>query len=102
MLAAPQRVLLVGGIGQLGQSLAPALTYMYGEDNVLTTDIHSSDEIPNQVHTQYERLDALNFEEFRGMVKSFSPTMILHLSAILSGTLTSQRREGHGQGHSGQ
>lgn len=84
--------MLVGGIGQLGQSLAPALKYIYGEKNILTTDIHKDNDISDRLYTEYKRLDALDYTEYKNLVRAFSPTIVLHLSAILSGNLISQRR----------
>ena len=89
---------MVGGVGQLGQSLAPALTYMYGLENVLTTDVIEATNLKVKIPTSYQKLNAMDLEAFRGLVDDFAPTTVLHLPAILSGGLTSEGRDGRGDG----
>ena len=90
----------MGGVGQLGQSLAPALTYMYGQDNVLTTDVMERKAITLELPTAYEKLNAMDLAAYKNIVDSFAPTTILHLPAILSGKIISSRRDGCRNGDS--
>ena len=86
-------MLLVGGVGQLGQSLAPALAYMYGRSNVLVTDVHESKDLKVQLPAEYTKLNALDYQSYNKVIEDFSPSVVLHLSAILSGRLRSYGRK---------
>lgn len=74
------RVWLVGGLGQLGQSFMPALTHVYGQDNILISDTLQLAPVPN-----YEQLDAIHLEDYRVLGLKFKPDLIMHLPALLSG-----------------
>lgn len=81
-------MLVVGGSGQLGQSFAPALNHIYGIENVLITDINEKGFCQN-----YEYLDAMKFEDYSKIAKSFKPSLILHLPALLSDNIISDLRK---------
>lgn len=78
------RVLLVGGMGQLGKSFLPALQHIYGESNILVSDTWEFAPVKN-----YEQVDAIHIEDYRSVVQKFRPSLIMHLPALLSGKLTS-------------
>lgn len=82
-------MLLIGGMGQIGQSLTPALKELYGADNVLVTDVLDLDELPIEPVVDYKRLNALDYAAISNFTMRFKPTVIYHLSAILSGFITS-------------
>jgi len=70
--------MLVGGLGQIGEELTPALTYIYGKDNILVTDIHEKS------MANYLQLNALDYDNFKKVAQDFKPSIILHLPALLS------------------
>jgi threonine 3-dehydrogenase len=74
------RILITGANGQLGRVLAQQLRLKYGQENVLTTDIHklSEDQQP------YEFLDIVNTVRLKELVGDYKITQIYHLAAILS------------------
>lgn len=81
------RILMVGGLGQLGQSFMPALHHIYGADNIIVADVAEHNQI--KAVANYEQLDAIHLEDYRVLVKKFKPSMIIHLPALLSGVLIS-------------
>jgi hypothetical protein len=83
-----EKIMLVGGLGQIGEEIYPALSYVYGRDNVLVTDLNNTKKVDN-----FQALDALNLEQYMEITKKFEPSMIIHLPALLSGSITSLKRE---------
>jgi len=74
------RVLLIGGNGQIGEGLLEPLNFIYGENNVLVTDQATSSRASN-----YLQLDALDKEEMTRVFDDFKPNLVFHLVALLSG-----------------
>jgi nucleoside-diphosphate-sugar epimerase len=82
-----QRILLTGGLGQLGSELAVSLRERYGEDAVVVTDIRLPHEpMPGRFH----QLDARNGAELAELVRDERITRIYHLAALLSATAESR------------
>jgi len=75
------RVMVTGGLGQIGSELVPRLQQLYGTRNVLATDIK---EPRGGFPGSYERLDVLQADELRGLVKKYDIDEVYHLAAILS------------------
>lgn len=75
------RVLLIGGNGQIGESLLEPLNYLYGEQNVLVTD-----QSPKSKAANYLQLDALDQSAMKTVFDDFKPDLVFHLVALLSGT----------------
>ena len=75
-----ERVLLIGGNGQVGQSLQEPLKYIYGESNLLITDLEKKNDYKNFV-----KLDAMDKIEMLKIFEDFKPDLVLHLVALLSG-----------------
>jgi threonine 3-dehydrogenase len=80
MLMRKDKILVIGANGQIGTVLTQALREKYGNDNVLATDIRTS-EVLNE---PFEILDILDGEGLSKIVKKYSITQIYHLVAILS------------------
>lgn len=78
--------MLVGGLGQVGTDLQPALSYIYGDDNLLFTDI--KDSAPKSLKANYLKMDALNKNDYQKVANEFKPCAIIHLPALLSGCIT--------------
>ncbi|XP_072170402.1 L-threonine 3-dehydrogenase, mitochondrial-like [Diadema setosum] len=77
------RILITGGLGQLGQGLAQVLRSKYGRDNVILTDIvkpprHIVDAGP------YAFVDVLDFRNLQEIIVNESIDWMVHFSAILS------------------
>lgn len=74
------RVLLIGGNGQIGEGLLEPLNYIYGEQNVLVTD-----QTPTSKASNYLQMDALDQSAMRDVFQDFKPDLVFHLVALLSG-----------------
>ena len=79
------RILIIGSSGQIGTALVIKLRKMYGNDNVVASDIRpSSDEVMNS--GPFEELDILNEQLLREIVKKYRITQVYLLAALLSAT----------------
>ena len=74
------KILVIGANGQIGIVLTHALREIYGNDNVLATDIRTSETL----NEPFEILDVLDIEGLSNIVKRYDITQIYHLAAILS------------------
>lgn len=80
-----ERVLIVGSSGQIGTELALSLRKIYGNENVIASDIRpSSIEVMNS--GPFEELDIMNEELLRKIVKHYKVTQVYLLAALLSAT----------------
>jgi nucleoside-diphosphate-sugar epimerase len=80
-----KRILVTGGIGQIGTDLAVALRNRYGTDNVFITDIR--DDAPAVITEggHYDKLNVMNYNEMSEFIKKRGINEVYHLAAILSG-----------------
>ncbi len=76
------KILIIGGGGQVGSDLAPALRAMYGKNEVIATDVRSipglSDEGP------FEVLDCMDKKGLHQIIQDYNVKTIYHLAAVLS------------------
>jgi len=79
-----ERILVIGCAGQIGSELTLKLRSMYGNENVIASDIKCP---PQDVLESgpFETLDVLNVHNLYGVVAKYKITQIYHLAAILSG-----------------
>ena len=75
------RILVTGAMGQIGSELTEELQKTYGINNVLATDIKDPRE---DFKGDYEKLDVLDHEGLRSLVKQYDIDTVYHLAAILS------------------
>ena len=79
-----EKILVIGCAGQIGSELTLELRKMYGDENVVATDIKpASKEITEG--GPFEILDVLDTHRLFGTVSRNKITQIYHLAAILSG-----------------
>ena len=79
------RILIIGSSGQIGTALVIKLRKMYGNDNVVASDIRpSSYEVMNS--GPFEELDILDEQLLRKIVKKYKITQVYLLAALLSAT----------------
>ncbi|EDO41360.1 predicted protein [Nematostella vectensis] len=77
------RVLITGGLGQLGQGLAKILRDKYGRENVVMSDIaKASDQVLR--NGPYIYADVLDPQSLQSIVVNHNIDWIVHFSAILS------------------
>lgn len=78
------KILVTGALGQIGSELSIALKKIYGEKNVITSDLHSSN--IKEEFQPYETLNILDKQALATVIKKHEITTIYHLAAILSAT----------------
>ena len=79
------RILIIGSSGQIGTSLVINLREIYGNDNVIAADIRpSSNEVMDS--GPFEKLDILNEQLLREIVKKYRINQVYLLAALLSAT----------------
>lgn len=76
-----KRVVITGGLGQLGQSLASKLRRKYGRDNVLLTDVRRP---VDEISGPFEQVDILDQRGLRHVVTKHRADWLIHLGALLS------------------
>ena len=78
------KILVTGALGQIGSELSTSLKKIYGEKNVITSDLHSTN-IKDEFQP-YETLNILDKQALATVIKKHEITTIYHLAAILSAT----------------
>ncbi len=79
-----EKILVIGCAGQIGSELTLELRKMYGENNVVATDIKPAQKEITE-SGPFEILDVLDTHRLFGTVSRNKITQIYHLAAILSG-----------------
>jgi nucleoside-diphosphate-sugar epimerase len=80
------RILVIGAGGQIGVELVAGLRAIYGDDNVIASDLKAEPH-PLLLHRgPYVQIDALKKRQIVDIVNRFQITQIYHLAAILSAT----------------
>ena len=80
-----ERILIIGSSGQIGTELVIALRKIYGNENVIASDIRSSS-IEVMSSGPFEELDIMNEKLLREIVKNYKITQVYLLAALLSAT----------------
>jgi nucleoside-diphosphate-sugar epimerase len=83
MATTKEKVLIIGAGGQIGVELTENLSKIYGNDNVIPSDLKD-----NSIYkvNPYEKLDALDKNALFDIVKKHNITQVYHLAAMLSAT----------------
>lgn len=76
------KILVTGALGQIGSELTAALKKIYGDKNVVTSDIGERNLA--EEFLPYESLNVLDKPRLAEIVKKHHITVIYHLAAILS------------------
>lgn len=76
-----EKILIIGANGQIGSALTKALQQTHGVNSVVASDINNPHK---NVIGIFEKLDVLDIERLRAVVRKYSVTQIYHLAAILS------------------
>lgn len=78
-----KRIMITGSLGQIGSELALYLANIYGEENILVTDL-AEKTLPDLANLAYKKLDVTDFAAFKQAAQDFAADTIMHLAAILS------------------
>lgn len=78
-----EKVLIIGAGGQIGLELTENLSKIYGNDQVIPSDLKAEGNFANN---PYEQLDALDKDALFKVVKKHGVTQVYHLAALLSAT----------------
>ena len=80
-----EKILIIGSSGQIGTELVMELRKIYGNQNVIASDIKNSSKQVMQ-SGPFETLDIMDEELLRKIVKKYQVTQIYLLAALLSAT----------------
>ncbi|WP_077213026.1 L-threonine 3-dehydrogenase [Bacillus dakarensis] len=80
-----KRILITGALGQIGSELTMKCREIYGEDQVIATDIRQPKD-EKLSNGPFEILDVMDGNKFLEYVKKYRVDSILHLAALLSAT----------------
>ncbi len=78
-----ENILVIGCAGQIGTELTMALRNIYGNKNLIATDLKEAPSIITETGP-FEILDILDREKMRDIVKKYNIDGIVNLAAILS------------------
>ena len=78
-----EKVLIIGAGGQIGVELTETLSALYGNENVIPSDLKESEAFTKNT---FEKLDALDKTALFDLVKKHGITQVYHLAAMLSAT----------------
>lgn len=88
-----ENILVIGSCGQLGTELVESLRGIYGNGQVIASDIRQSeDEIFKQ--GPFETLDILDKNRLSEILTKYKPTQVYHLAALLSATAEAKPKLG--------
>lgn len=74
-----KRILVTGANGQIGSELVSYLRLLYGDQEVIATDISLEN-----CSSPMEVLDVLDYEKFKNICEQYQVDTLIHLAAILS------------------
>ena len=77
-------ILVTGASGQIGSELVAKLRDVYGEDNVVATDIRKSPDVAQQSAGPFEILDVTDGKRMFEIAKQYDVDTVIHLAALLS------------------
>lgn len=79
-----KKILVTGSLGQIGSELVMHMRNIYGNDNVIATDIRRIEGNPAVESGPFEVLDVLNAKKMAEVAKRHEVDTIIHLAALLS------------------
>ncbi|WP_192978578.1 NAD-dependent epimerase/dehydratase family protein [Staphylococcus equorum] len=80
-----KKIMITGALGQIGTELVVKCRMLYGNDNVLATDIKQPEADSAIVDGPFEILDVTDRARMFELVETFKPDIMMHMAALLSG-----------------
>jgi nucleoside-diphosphate-sugar epimerase len=80
-----KKIMITGALGQIGSELTVKLRDIYGQDNVIATDIRKTDS-EAAVNGPFEILDVMDANKMVELAKKYEVDTIMHMAALLSAT----------------
>ncbi|MBT2683529.1 L-threonine 3-dehydrogenase [Bacillus sp. ISL-37] len=80
-----KKILITGALGQIGSELTVKLRDIYGQDNIIATDIRKTDS-EAATNGPFEILDVMDANKMVELAKKYNVDTILHMAALLSAT----------------
>lgn len=77
-----ERIMITGALGQIGSELVGKMRSIYGNDNVLATDIRQYSDQSGP----FEILDVTDAQRMHDLAKDFGADTMVHMAALLSAT----------------
>lgn len=84
------RILVSGALGQVGSELVPALREVFGNDNVIATDVRGLPEDHPVRCGPFEQADCTDGVRLQELVEHYKVDTLYHLAAILSAKAEAQ------------
>lgn len=79
-----KRIMLTGALGQIGSELTMYMRSLYGNDNVIATDLRRLDESKVVKSGPFEMVDVMHADEIADVARKYKVDTIVHLAALLS------------------
>lgn len=80
-----KKILITGALGQIGSELTGKLRDLYGNDNVIATDIRRTDSAA-AADGPFEILDVMDAKSMYEIAAKYKVDTIMHMAALLSAT----------------
>jgi nucleoside-diphosphate-sugar epimerase len=80
-----KKILITGALGQIGSELTGKLRSIYGQDNVIATDIRKTD-TEAAANGPFEILDVMDAKAMGEIAEKYQVDTIMHMAALLSAT----------------
>ncbi|MGV3243266.1 NAD-dependent epimerase/dehydratase family protein [Staphylococcus sp. 11261D007BR] len=81
-----KKIMITGALGQIGTELVAKCREIYGNENVLATDIRQPEAGSGITDGPFEILDVTDADRMEQLVDSFKPDTLMHMAALLSAT----------------
>lgn len=79
-----KKIMVTGALGQIGSELTMHLRSIYGNDNVIATDIRKIEGNATVESGPFEILDVTDSKKMAEIAKKYNADTIIHLAALLS------------------
>ncbi|NJH96904.1 L-threonine 3-dehydrogenase [Staphylococcus agnetis] len=81
-----KKIFITGALGQIGTELVAKCREIYGNENVLATDIREPEAGSIVAEGPFEILDVTDADKMEQLVEKFQPDTMMHMAALLSAT----------------